>query len=122
MTPLQSGKYTNIFSHYRPIDDPEWFLKSNPIGTPEPIIDIDEAFQRSELHCKDQPIQEGEISDQCNSITREEYQIRKENWIKKTMPYLSSQNEKIVDGSDLYRYWEKVNHLEIQEPKTHDEL
>ena len=30
--------FVNLFSHYRPIKDPTWFLKPNPKGTPEPVL------------------------------------------------------------------------------------
>eukprot|EP01036_Dinobryon_divergens_P037626 gene37626-49268_t len=40
MTPLEGDYYVNLFTHYRPVGDPEWFLKPNPPGTPEPLIDI----------------------------------------------------------------------------------
>eukprot|EP01041_Mallomonas_annulata_P011603 gene11603-24296_t len=39
-TPLDGDYYVNLFTHYRPVGDPEWFLKPNPQGTPEPLIDI----------------------------------------------------------------------------------
>ena len=41
-TPLRSGKYINLFTHYRPLNDPDWYLRDNPEGTPEPIIDVGE--------------------------------------------------------------------------------
>eukprot|EP01036_Dinobryon_divergens_P044116 gene44116-58835_t len=34
MTPLDGDYFVNIFTHYRPVGDPEWFLKPNPPGTP----------------------------------------------------------------------------------------
>lgn len=41
-TPLQGGKYINLFTHYRPVDDPKWYQKENPEGAPEPLIDVGE--------------------------------------------------------------------------------
>lgn len=41
-TPLQSGQYINLFTHYRPLNDPDWYLRENPEGTPEPLIDVGE--------------------------------------------------------------------------------
>ena len=38
--PLDGGYYVNLFAHYRPNGDPEWFLKPNPPGTPAPALDI----------------------------------------------------------------------------------
>lgn len=111
MTPLSSGKYTNIFSHYRPIGDPEWFLKPNPVDTPLPIIDIDEAFQQSEMNCINKDNNE-DISKQCSFVITDDYEIQKKNWIKNTMPYLSPKNEKIINSNDLFRYWKKVNKVD----------
>ena len=41
-TPLSGGYYANIFTHYRPIGDPNWYKKENPEGTPEPLLDVGE--------------------------------------------------------------------------------
>lgn len=30
--------YVNLFTHYRPVGDPEWFHKPNPEGTPQPLL------------------------------------------------------------------------------------
>ncbi|KAL3911976.1 MAG: hypothetical protein SGARI_001385 [Bacillariaceae sp.] len=30
--------YVNLFTHYRPVGDPDWFSKPNPPGTPEPVL------------------------------------------------------------------------------------
>jgi len=30
--------YVNMFTHYRPTDDPNWFKRPNPEGTPEPVL------------------------------------------------------------------------------------
>ena len=40
MTPLEGEYYVNLFTHYRPVGDPQWYLKPNPEGTPEPVMDI----------------------------------------------------------------------------------
>ena len=31
--------YTNLFTHYRPVGDDDWFTRDNPPGTPKPIKD-----------------------------------------------------------------------------------
>lgn len=38
--PLNGDFYVNLFVHYRPVDDPMWFTRSNPPGTPEPVTDF----------------------------------------------------------------------------------
>mmetsp|Transcript_50578 Transcript_50578/g.100023 ORF Transcript_50578/g.100023 Transcript_50578/m.100023 type:complete len:611 (-) Transcript_50578:128-1960(-) len=37
MQPLHSGTYANLFVHYRPKDDPQWYTKPNPPHTPAPV-------------------------------------------------------------------------------------
>lgn len=39
-SPLAGGFYANLFTHYRPIGDPDWYKKENPEGTPSPLIDV----------------------------------------------------------------------------------
>jgi len=38
--PLLGDFYVNLFVHYRPIDDPMWFTRESPPGTPKPVIDL----------------------------------------------------------------------------------
>lgn len=37
MVPLEGGYYVNMFAHFRPIGDEEWYTKSNPKGAPKPV-------------------------------------------------------------------------------------
>ena len=42
MRPL-SGKgsfYVNLFAHYRPVDDPKWYLQDTPMDHIQPIIGL----------------------------------------------------------------------------------
>ena len=39
---MEGDFYVNLFAHYRPIGDPEWFLKENPENTPKQVADIGE--------------------------------------------------------------------------------
>ena len=48
-TPLQGGNYINLFTHYRPLDDPDWYRRENPEGTPEPLIDVGECHLEGRL-------------------------------------------------------------------------
>lgn len=41
-TPLMGDSYTNVFAHYRPKGDPQWYTKPNPDGSPKPLIDVGE--------------------------------------------------------------------------------
>merc|ERR1711991_970982 len=42
MMPLNGSYYVNLFTHYRPVGDPDWFRKENPAGTPQQLIDVGE--------------------------------------------------------------------------------
>ena len=33
--------YVNLFTHYRPTDDPRWFEKPNHEGVPDPVVDVE---------------------------------------------------------------------------------
>ena len=35
----ENAYYVNLFTHYRPVGDPEWFEKDNLPGTPEPVLE-----------------------------------------------------------------------------------
>jgi hypothetical protein len=39
MRPFRGDSFVNIFSHYRPVDDPYWYKKENPQGAPKPMLD-----------------------------------------------------------------------------------
>jgi hypothetical protein len=39
MRPLQGSSYVNIFSHYRPQGDPQWYIKPNPPSSSLPRIE-----------------------------------------------------------------------------------
>ena len=36
----KGDSYVNLFAHYRPLGDPQWYLKDNPNETPEQLHDI----------------------------------------------------------------------------------
>jgi len=56
MKPLRGAFYVNLFAHYRPIGDPEWFLRDNPTTTPEPIIDISTSDTASKMPFLSEPL------------------------------------------------------------------
>lgn len=96
MKPLNGSYYTNIFSHYRPVGDPEWYEKPNPPGTPEPLIDIGECHL-SRDHCANPADQEPA----CRS---------KVLCDKANLPSLSPSMETINGAEDLFRYWKQYSH------------
>ena len=77
MQPLQGSYYVNLFAHYRPVGEKEWFLKPNPPNSPLPLLDIGSCSQQSE----------GET---CAH----------------NLPFLSQKTNSKVDSSeDLMRWW-----------------
>lgn len=82
MKPLQGASYSNFFTHYRPVNDPQWSTRPNPEGTPEQVLSID--------HC--QKDEQG-IYD-CNGVK---------------LPFLSPSNEVVNGPNDLFAYWKKVS-------------
>lgn len=88
-TPLQGGKYINLFTHYRPIDDPDWFQRENPEGTPEPLIDVGECKLVGQL---DQYSQ-GAVQCDNNAIGM----------------HLSPTMFQATNGEDLFRWWQMTS-------------
>lgn len=80
MQPLEGEFYVNLFAHYRPTGDPEWFLKDNPENTPKPIHDI------------------GECSSNGTAVT-----CTSDAYI----PFLSPKLDVIKGPDDLFDFWSK---------------
>ena len=81
MKPLKGASYSNLFTHYRPVADPEWSTRRNPAGTPQQIKGIN--------HC-------GKTSDgivDCDGVQ---------------LPFLAKSNEVVNGPNDLFNYWEKI--------------
>ena len=92
MMPLNGSYYVNLFTHYRPVGDPDWFRKENPAGTPQQLIDVGE--------CR---VEEDGKSTSC---------------AKQNLETLSPQLESLYGPLDLFKYWEKTaekQHSEILE-------
>jgi len=87
-TPLQGGNYINLFTHYRPLDDPDWYRRENPEGTPEPLIDVGECHLEGRL---DQYSQGAVVCDN-----------------KAIGPHLSPTMFKANSGQDLFQWWKSV--------------
>jgi hypothetical protein len=80
MQPLQGSFYVNLFAHYRPIGDSEWFLKSNPPETTKQVLDLGHCESDGEkVHCE-----------------------------KHDTPHLSPKMETLRGPQDLYRFWEQT--------------
>jgi len=82
MQPLHGAQYVNLFAHYRPINDPEWFLKPNPPDATEPVMKLGLCKSNgTKAICDETP-----------------YEV----------PYLSPTLEKLSGPQDLYNFWERV--------------
>mmetsp|Transcript_11460 Transcript_11460/g.24096 ORF Transcript_11460/g.24096 Transcript_11460/m.24096 type:complete len:521 (+) Transcript_11460:69-1631(+) len=99
-TPLAGGYYANLFTHYRPVDDPMWYKKENPEGTPEPLIDVG----KCELVGKPDEYSVGAVKCENDAIG----------------PHLSPTMFQARSGEDLYQWWLKVGGMDDGE--TIDEL
>lgn len=84
MKPLEGAFYVNMFAHYRPIGDPDWYKKENPPTSPKPLLDIG--------HCE--IVNNGNSPPKCSSNV--------------TLPYLSPHLHKLENGQDLFKYWNLV--------------
>lgn len=82
MQPLHGAQYVNLFAHYRPINDPEWFLKTNPPDSTEPVMKLGLCKSNgTKATCSDSPHE---------------------------VPYLSPTLERLSGPQDLYDFWERV--------------
>lgn len=86
--PLAGGYYANVFTHYRPIGDPQWYEKANPEGTPEPLIDVG----KCELVGKADEYSKGAVKCENPAIG----------------PHLSPKMITATGGEDLYHLWLSV--------------
>jgi len=88
ISPLAGGYYANIFTHYRPIGDPQWYQKENPENTPEPLIDVG----KCELVGKPTDYSKGAVKCENPAIG----------------PHLSPKMVTLTSGDDLYNHWLSV--------------
>ena len=92
MMPLNGSYYVNLFTHYRPVGDPDWFRKENPVSTPKQLIDVGD--------CR--------VNDDGKSTS----------CAKRDLETLSPRMESLFGPWDLFKYWEKTaqnQHPEILE-------
>jgi len=92
-TPLQSGSYCNLFTHYRPIGDPGWYTKDNPEGTPEPLMDVG----KCSLTGKIDEYSQGAVTCENSAIG----------------PHLSPTMFQATSGADLFQWWKSVAPAEV---------
>ena len=97
MRPFRGDSFVNIFSHYRPVDDPYWYKEGNPEETPEPLVD------GSKLTKKDAP------------------------WLSPSKARIAIEKENAPEeaGRDLFHWWgyvgsERGAHVHMYDGRTHD--
>eukprot|EP00604_Paraphysomonas_vestita_P002034 CAMPEP_0174819862 /NCGR_PEP_ID=MMETSP1107-20130205/3321_1 /TAXON_ID=36770 /ORGANISM="Paraphysomonas vestita, Strain GFlagA" /LENGTH=327 /DNA_ID=CAMNT_0016034109 /DNA_START=358 /DNA_END=1341 /DNA_ORIENTATION=+ len=101
MKPLNGRSYSNLFAHYRPIGDPEWYLKENPADAPKQLIETGK--------CEPIPGSKGGVHCEAGNL-----------------PYLSFPREIVNGPNDLFDYWKRTSPLpkEVKPKETslHNEL
>jgi hypothetical protein len=86
MKPLAGEFYVNLFAHYRPVGDPEWYLKPNPEGSVQPLLDIGDCTATATANG---------TTTTCSSGAH--------------LPFLSPSREQLTGPSDLFQHWKKVS-------------
>lgn len=82
MKPLKGAFYVNLFAHYRPIGDPDWFRKENPADGVPQLIDVGD----------------------CQLVGNKTACTNGNN----RLPFLSPTLEKLTGPHDLLRYWKQT--------------
>ena len=89
--PLEGEFYVNLFAHYRPVGDPEWFLKENPEETPIPVSDLGECQSNgSVVSCT------GDIH----------------------APFLSPKLDTLRGPNDLFKFWERFGPEQVEDSSS----
>eukprot|EP01036_Dinobryon_divergens_P025940 gene25940-34539_t len=101
MQPLHGGYYVNLFSHYRPVGDPQWFTRPNPEGTPEHLLEVGECSSNG-------------TKATCTGVS------------EAVLPFLSPKMDWLSEPTDLFKFWRKITDSEAgqgDQPATpHEEL
>ena len=104
-TPLEGGAYINLFTHYRPAGDPEWYLRDNPEGSPVQILDVGEC----KLTGRIDQYSQGAVTCDTPAVG----------------PHLSPTMFKANSADDLFQWWKSVGpefeEVEEEETSSHDE-
>jgi len=102
----EGAYYVNMFSHYRPVGDPDWYRKPNPEGTPEPLMDVGEC----RLVGSYDQYSQGAV--QCDNPG--------------IGPHLSPTQFRATSGEDLHVWWRSVGDLSddhgLEENAAQEEL
>lgn len=77
MRPLDGAYYVNLFAHYRPTGDPNWFTKLNPPGSVQQVLEL------------------GTCTSDGTKATCDGHDA----------PYLSPSLDRLTGPDDLFRFW-----------------
>ncbi len=98
MNPLRGEYYVNLFSHYRPIGDPSWNLKSNPRDGVKQLLDLGSCELSSAAEGSDVP---GRVH--CSKVPDSK------------IPFISTGMESVTHSNDLFDYWLRTAHTEEEQ-------
>merc|ERR1711933_315963 len=88
-TPLVSGSYANIFTHYRPVGDSNWYRRENFDHTPKRLLDVGECKRVGKRN---------EYS--TGSVVCDDSRIG---------PHLSPTRFVATSGDDLFHWWKHMS-------------
>ena len=95
MQSLEGEFYVNLFAHYRPVGDPEWFLKENPEDAPKHATDLGQCQSNgTTVTCT------GDIH----------------------APFLSPKLDVLSGPDDLFKFWAKYGPSETTSESVREEL
>lgn len=85
MRPLKGDFYVNLFSHYRPKGDDQWYTRPNPPTATKPLLDIGECSvtDGGSVHCTKNGDRVPSLSPSLQTLRKPEDLFE---WWKKTAP------------------------------------
>ena len=103
--------YVNLFTHYRPIGDDDWFKRPNHEGTPDPVLETTGEC-RLETKGMAQEATTGQLGI-VQAVTCDDPRLG---------PYVSPGLFTATSGDDLFDWWVKVGPKTASKTAVKDEL
>lgn len=88
--------YVNLFTHYRPVGDPDWFTKENIPGTPEPVMQVEGECRLAKMGTTALP--QGQLG-LVEAVKCDDARLG---------PYVSPSLFTATGGDDLIDWWRKT--------------
>lgn len=101
LKPLEGAFYVNLFAHYRPIGDSEWYEKDNPDHGVLPLLDIQDCYIEKKIEDNNDIIHDY-IKTNIN------YDL---NCIREKLPYLSIDTKILTCSQELFENWIEINRI-----------